>query len=259
MNNMSQTILITGSTSGFGYAIAEQFASQGWLVIALGRRKARLDQLVSKFSPDKIYPICADLCQPEQVQEAIQNRPDHFSQINILVNNAGLALGNSPAQHCHLADWHQMIQTNITGLVNLTHYLLPELIKRRGIIINMSSVAAHYPYPGGNIYCATKAFVSHFSQCLRSDLHGTGVRVTAIEPGMAQTEFTIVRTKGDHQAADELYRNIDPITSQDIAQTIYWITSLPMHLNINRLEMMPVSQSCGQFQIDRKQTQTEQN
>ena len=256
---MAQTILITGSTSGFGYAIAEQFASQDWLVIALGRRKERLDQLVSKYSCEKIYPICADLRQSEQVQDAIKKRPDRFSQITILVNNAGLALGTSQAQDCNLADWHQMIQTNIIGLIDLTHFLLPELITRSGLIINMSSIAAHYPYPGGNIYCATKAFVSHFTQCLRSDLHGTGVRVTAIEPGMAQTEFTLVRTKGDYQATDALYRNVYPITSQDIAKTVYWIAALPKHLNINRLEMMPVSQSCGPFQIDRKQTRTESN
>ena len=248
---MTQTILITGATSGFGYAIAELFAKNEWNIIAVGRRKERLDQLIKTFSSSKIFPVCEDICQPKRLQEAIERRPDQFSQITTLVNNAGLALGTAPAQQSNLADWHKMIQTNIIGLVDLTHYLLPELISRRGIIINMSSVAAKYPYPGGNVYCATKAFISQLTLCLRSDLHGSGVRVTAIEPGLAQTEFTLVRTKGDQAASDALYKNANPITANDIAQTVFWIATLPEHLNVNRLEIMPVTQSCGSFQIDR--------
>ena len=250
---MTQTILITGATSGFGYSIAELFANNGWNVIAIGRRRERLDQLIKTFTSSKVYPICEDICEPERLQAAIARRPDNFLQITTLINNAGLALGTAPAQQCNLADWHQMIQTNIIGLVNLTHYLLPELISRRGIIINMSSIAARYPYPGGNVYCATKAFISQLTLCLRSDLHGSGVRVTAIEPGMAQTEFTLVRTKGDQAASDALYENVNPITAHDIAQTVFWIATLPEHLNINRLEIMPVTQSCGGFQIARNE------
>ena len=162
------------------------------------------------------------------------------------------AQGTAAAQHASLGDWRTMIDTNVTALVTLTHHLLPRLIERRGAIINISSTAAIYPYPGGNAYGGTKAFVSQFSLGLRADLHGTGVRVTAIEPGMAETEFTLVRTHGNQAASDQLYKGANPMTAQDIAEQIFWVASLPPHLNVNRLELMPVSQSFAGFQVARE-------
>jgi serine 3-dehydrogenase len=169
-----------------------------------------------------------------------------------LLNNAGLALGTAPAQQADLAQWKQMIDTNVTALVTLTRLLLPTLIERRGAIVNISSTASTYPYPGGNVYGGTKAFVSQFSLGLRADLHGTGVRVTSVEPGMAQTEFTLVRTGGDQAASDKLYAGAQPITAGDIAETLWWIANLPAHLNVNRIELMPVSQSFAGFQVHRE-------
>jgi serine 3-dehydrogenase len=178
--------------------------------------------------------------------------PDDFRDIDALVNNAGLALGTAPAQRADLAQWKQMIDTNVTALATMTHLLLPRLIERKGAILNIGSVAGSYPYSGGNVYAGTKAFVSQFSLDLRCDLHGTGVRVTSIEPGMAETEFTVVRTGGDSVASQALYRNADPITPDDIAATIFWIANLPPHLNINRIEVMPVKQSFAGFQVARE-------
>jgi serine 3-dehydrogenase len=170
----------------------------------------------------------------------------------VLVNNAGLALGTAPAFEADIEQWRTMIDTNVTGLVTLTYRLLPTLIERRGAILNISSVAATYPYSGGNVYGATKAFVRQFSLGLRSDLHGKGVRVTSIEPGMAETEFTLVRTGGNQVASDSTYAGAAPMTADDIAETLFWVATLPPHLNINRLEIMPVSQSFAGFQIDRQ-------
>ena len=185
------------------------------------------------------------------MQAALDAIPPGFRDIDVLVNNAGLALGTAPAQRSDLAQWRQMIDTNITALVTLTHRLLPTLIARRGAILNISSIAATYPYTGGNVYGATKAFVSQFSLNLRADLHGTGVRVSSIEPGMAETEFTVVRTGGDQAASDTLYAGAHPITGADIAETLWWLANLPPHLNINRLEVMPVSQSFAGLQVHR--------
>ena len=187
----------------------------------------------------------------DAMQAALDAIPPAFADIDVLVNNAGLALGTAPAQRASLEQWRQMIDTNVTALVTLTHTLLPTLIARRGAILNISSIAATYPYTGGNVYGATKAFVSQFSLNLRADLHGTGVRVTSIEPGMAETEFTLVRTGGDQAASDNLYKGAQPITGDDIAQTLWWLANLPPHLNINRLEMMPVSQSFAGLQVHR--------
>jgi len=182
---------------------------------------------------------------------ALAALPEGFRDIDLLVNNAGLAQGTLPAQNALLSDWRTMIDTNITALVVLTHRLLPALVARKGAIINISSVAGVYPYPGGNAYGGSKAFVSQFSLGLRSDLHGTGVRVTTIEPGMAETEFTLVRTHGDQAASDKLYTGANPMTAEDIAESIFYVASLPPHLNINRLEIMPVTQSFAGFQVAR--------
>ncbi|MBS0200217.1 MAG: SDR family NAD(P)-dependent oxidoreductase [Proteobacteria bacterium] len=242
---------VTGATSGFGRAIATRFAKQGWRVFASGRRMDRLEALRAELG-DAIHPLCFDIRDSDAIHAAIAGLPQDFRTIDLLVNNAGLALGTAPAQKADPAQWRQMIETNVLGLVNLTHALLPRLIEARGTIINISSIAATYPYTGGNVYGGTKAFVSQFSLGLRSDLHGSGVRVTSIEPGLAETEFTLVRTGGNQQASDDLYRGTDPITGDDIAEAAWWIANLPPHLNINRLEVMPTSQSFAGFQFHRE-------
>ena len=245
-----RTALITGATAGFGRAAARRFVDAGWQVIATGRRADRLDALRAALG-DAVYPLCFDIRDETAMRAALEGLPERFRGIDLLVNNAGLAQGTKPAQAALLSDWKTMIDTNITALVTLTHALLPQLIARKGAIINISSVAGVYPYPGGNAYGGSKAFVSQFSLGLRSDLHGTGVRVTTIEPGMAETEFTLVRTHGDQPASDKLYSGANPMTADDIADTIFYVATLPPHLNINRLEIMPVTQSVAGFQVHR--------
>lgn len=249
---MTKTVLITGATSGFGAAAVRIFANAGWRVIATGRRAERLQPLMSEYGADQVHAAAFDVRDDAALETSLAALPDAFRDIDVLINNAGLALGTAPAQNASLQDWRTMIDTNITALVALTHRLLPGLIARKGVIINMSSVAASYPYPGGNTYGGTKAFVKQFSLGLRSDLHGTGVRVTSIEPGMAETEFTLVRTHGDQAASDRMYGDANPMTAEDIAEQLFYIATLPPHLNINRLEIMPVTQSFAGFQVDRK-------
>lgn len=248
---MTKTILITGATSGFGRATARRFVDAGWRVIATGRRAERLDALADELGRDRVHTAAFDIRDEAAMRAALDALPQDFRAVDALVNNAGLALGTAPAQRADLAQWRQMIDTNVTALVTLTHALLPGLIERRGAILNVGSIAGTYPYTGGNVYGGTKAFVSQFSLGLRSDLHGTGVRVTSIEPGMAETEFTLVRTGGDDAASDTLYKGAEPITADDIAETIFWIANLPPHLNVNRIEVMPVRQSFAGFQIAR--------
>lgn len=248
---MPNTILITGGTSGFGAAAVARFLAGGWRVVTTGRRAERLQQLVDEHGGERLHVAAFDIRDADAMQAALAAMPPAFGGIDVLVNNAGLALGTAPAQRADLAQWRQMIDTNITALATLTHALLPTLIERRGAILNISSIAGSYPYPGGNVYGGSKAFITQFSLGLRSDLHGTGVRVTSIEPGMAQTEFTLVRTGGDASASEKLYDGAHPITGDDIAETLWWVANLPPHLNINRIEVMPVSQSFAGFQIHR--------
>lgn len=248
---MTKTALITGATSGFGAAAARRFVAAGWNVIATGRRAERLQQLVAELGADKVHAACFDVRDSAAMNAALDALPERFRGVDLLVNNAGLALGTLPAQQASLDDWRTMIDTNITALVTITHRLLPVLIERKGTIVNIGSIAGSYPYPGGNTYGGTKAFVKQFSLGLRSDLHGTGVRVTDIEPGMAETEFTLVRTHGDKAASDKLYAGTNPMTAEDIAEQIYYVATLPPHLNINRLEIMPVTQSFAGFQVHR--------
>ena len=245
-----RTALITGATAGFGLAAARKFVAGGWQVIATGRRGERLDALRAELG-DAVHTACFDIRDEAAMRAALDALPERFRGIDLLVNNAGLAQGTKPAQDALLSDWKTMIDTNVTALVTLTHALLPTLIERKGAIVNVSSTAATYPYAGGNAYGGSKAFVSQFSLGLRADLHGTGVRVTAIEPGMAETEFTLVRTHGNQQASDTLYSGARPMTAEDIAEQIFHVATLPPHLNINRLEIMPVTQSFAGFQVHR--------
>ena len=247
----TKTAWITGATSGFGAAAVERFVAGGWQVIASGRRADRLQQLVDRHGAEKVHAAAFDMRDEAAMRAAHAALPPGFAAVDLLVNNAGLALGTAPAQQANLEQWKQMIDTNVTALVTLTHLLLPQLIARRGAIVNISSISGSYAYRGGNVYGGTKAFVTQFSQNLRTDLHGTGVRVTSIEPGMAETEFTLVRTGGDQSASDQLYAGAHPITGSDIADTIWWIANLPPHLDICRIEVMPVSQSAAGLQVHR--------
>jgi serine 3-dehydrogenase len=249
---LTHTAFITGATSGCGRAAVERFVAADWRVVACGRRAERLQALADALGADKVHAAAFDIRNAAAMTAAIDALPNDFRGIDLLLNNAGLAQGTRPAQEASLDDWRTMIDTNITALVTLTRALLPTLIERRGAIVNVSSTAANYPYAGGNVYGGSKAFVSQFSLNLRADLHGTGVRVTTLEPGMAETEFTVVRTHGDQAASDALYAGAQPMTADDIADTIFWIATLPPHLNVNRLEMMPTSQSFAGFQIARE-------
>ena len=246
-----KTAIVTGATSGIGRATTKALVDAGWQVIATGRRSDRLAALIAEHG-DRVHGAAFDVRDDAARDAALDALPDRFRGIDLLVNNAGLALGTAPAQQADLAQWRTMIDTNVTALVAITHRLLPTIIARKGAIVNIGSVAGSYPYTGGNVYGGTKAFVEQFSLNLRSDLHGTGVRVSTIEPGMVKTEFTLVRTSGDQNASDTLYGNAAPMTADDIAATILWIASLPPHLNINRLELMPVTQSFAGFQVFRE-------
>ncbi|MFT3670037.1 MAG: SDR family NAD(P)-dependent oxidoreductase [Pseudoxanthomonas sp.] len=248
---MTRTALITGATSGFGAAAVRRFVAAGWRVIATGRRADRLQGLVDEFGAAHVHASAFDVRDEAALDAALDALPEAFRGIDLLVNNAGLALGTAPAQQASLDDWRTMIETNVLALVTVTRRLLPLLVERKGAVINIGSIAGSYPYPGGNTYGGTKAFVRQFSLGLRSDLHGTGVRVTDIEPGMAETEFTLVRTHGDQAASDKLYAGAQPMTAEDIAEQIFYVATLPPHLNINRLEIMPVTQSFAGFQVAR--------
>ena len=245
-----KTILITGATAGFGEAAARRFAGGGWRVIGTGRRGERLRALAEELG-DAFLPLQVDMRDLPAI-ESLAHLDAPWGDIDLLLNNAGLAPPTDPLPD---TDWQRIedvIETNVTGLVALTRALLPKIVERKGAIINLSSVAATYPYKGGAVYGGTKAFVRQFSLDLRADLHGKGVRVTSIEPGMAETEFTIVRTGGDEQASQKLYAGMNPMTAEDIAETIWWVATLPPHLNINALEIMPTNQSFAGFVVHRE-------
>jgi 3-hydroxy acid dehydrogenase / malonic semialdehyde reductase len=245
------TVFITGASSGFGAAIAHRFATAGARVVAAARRSDRLKDLAAELGP-RVLPVTLDVRDRAAVARVTGALPAEFAQIDVLVNNAGAALGLSPAQDADLDDWEQMIDTNCKGLAYCTRAILPGMVaRRRGHVINLGSVAGTYPYPGGNAYGGTKAFVHQFSLNLRSDLHGTGVRVTCIEPGMADTEFSIVRFSGDQAKADAVYAGMQPLTADDIAESVYWAATLPPHVNVNTIELMPVAQSFAPFQVAR--------
>ena len=243
---MTKTIFITGATAGIGEAAARKFVSGGWQVIGTGRRRDRLDALAAELG-DAFHPLELDMRDTGSFDAAVGGKA-----IDLLLNNAGLASPMSNLQDADQGPLDTVIETNVTGLVALTRALLPALIERKGAIINLSSVAATYPYRGGAVYAGSKAFVRQFGLGLRCDLAGTGVRVTSIEPGMVETEFTLVRNGGDQAASDALYSNMDPMTADDIAETIWWVANLPPHVNINALELMPVSQSWAGFAVERE-------
>jgi NADP-dependent 3-hydroxy acid dehydrogenase YdfG len=240
---MPDVIFITGATSGFGEATARLFAERGWNVVATGRRAERLDALAAAAA-ERILPLAFDLMDKDAIEAALSGLPESHRPIKCLFNNAGLALGTKPVPEADTDDWRQMVETNIMGLVHMSQAAVP-LLKQAGrgaSIINVGSIAGRFPYPGGNVYGASKAFVRQFSYELRTDLAGTDIRVTSFEPGMAKTEFTLVRTKGDQAANEELYRGVEPLLPQDIAQTVWWLANLPPHMNVNALELMPLQQ-----------------
>src|ERR1700689_2366922 len=229
------TVFVTGASSGFGAAVARRFASDGARVIAAARRTETLQDLKNEFGGE-ILAMHLDVRDRDRVAADVARLPHEFRAIDLLVNNAGLALGLNPAQDADLDDWDEMIDTNCKGLVYCTRAILPGMVARgRGHVINLGSVAGSYPYPGGNVYGGTKAFVHQFSLDLRSDLHGTGVRVTCVEPGMAETEFSTVRYGGDTTKADAVYAGMQPLTPDDVAEAIYWAATLPQHVNVNTI------------------------
>jgi serine 3-dehydrogenase len=247
---MTKTILITGATAGFGEAAARRFVQGGWRVIGTGRRGDRLKTLAEDLG-GAFLPLEIDMRDFAALDDLARLDPP-WGDIDLLLNNAGLA---PPMAGLPDTDWDKIdtvIDTNVTGLVALTRALLPKLIERKGQIINLASVAATYPYKGGAVYAGTKAFVRQFSLDLRCDLAGTGVRVSSVDPGMAETEFTVVRTGGDQQASDQLYAGMDPMTADDLADLFWWLANLPPHLNINAIELMPVTQSWAGFTVHRE-------
>ncbi len=249
-----KTILITGATSGFGKACAERFAGPAWRLILIGRRADRLTAIEKELAQKTdVLTLTLDVRNRSKVSAMFKSLPQEFSAIDVLLNNAGLALGLEPAYEASLDDWDTMIDTNIKGLVYYTRAILPGMVKRNsGLIINIGSVSGSWPYPGGNVYGATKAFVQQFSRNLRSDLLGTNIRVTNIEPGMAETEFSIVRFKGDRKKAGKFYKNTKSLSAEDIADIVWWLANLPEHVNINQIEVMPTCQAWSSLAVYRE-------
>ena len=250
---LPKVVFVTGASVGFGAAIVRRYVAAGARVVAAARRADKLAELTRELG-DSVLPLVLDVQDREAVERAIGALPAPFADIDCLVNNAGLALGLEPAQRASVDEWEQMIDTNCKGLVYVTRAILPGMVARgRGHVVNMGSVAGNYPYPGGNVYGATKAFVRQLSLNLRADLHGTAVRVTNIEPGMAgETEFSLVRFNGDRARASAVYAATQPLTPSDVTEAVFWATTLPPHVNINVIELMPVSQSFGPLAIHRQ-------
>jgi 3-hydroxy acid dehydrogenase/malonic semialdehyde reductase len=245
-------IFITGATAGFGYAMAKSFLNNGHTVIATGRRKERLDHMKKELG-ENLHTVVLDVRDADAVTKAVQSLPAKFKNIDVLINNAGLALGVDPAQKSNLENWSTMVDTNINGVLNCTNAILPGMVARNvGHIVNLGSVAGSFPYPGGNVYGATKAFVHQFTLNLKADLLGTAVRVTSIEPGMCETEFSEVRFDGDKEKAHSVYQGMKPLSADDVAETIFWVITRPAHVNISVLQLMPVDQAFSPFAVSRK-------
>ena len=248
-----KTIFITGASSGFGEATARKFSSEGDRLILLARRREKLIDLAHQLGGEnKCHLISADVRDKEEVENALSSLPEEFRSIDVLVNNAGLALGLGPAEDASLKDWEIMVDTNIKGVIYLTKAVLPGMIRRgHGQIINIGSVAGSWPYPGGNVYGSTKAFVQQFSRNLRSDLSGKNIRVSLVEPGMSETEFSLIRFEGDQEKAKAVYHSMSPLSADDIAETVFWICSMPAHVNVNQVELMPIAQAWAPFSVYR--------
>lgn len=244
-------IFITGATAGFGLAMTSRFIKNGHKVIATGRREERLNEMKKTYG-ENLHTIVLDVRNADEVNKAIANLPTAFKDVDVLINNAGMAAGLEAAQNAIRENWQTMIDTNINGVLNCTHALLPQMVKKNsGHIINLGSVAGEFPYPGGNVYGATKAFVHQFTMNLKADLLGTRVRVTSIEPGMCETEFSEVRFQGDKQNAAAVYAGMKPLSADDVAETIEWVITRPAHVNINMISLMPVDQAFGPFATHR--------
>ncbi len=246
------TALVTGAGTGIGEACALSLAQAGARLVLTGRRRDKLEALAARL-PTASHLMELDVRSPQEVQSALTGLPAPFSEVDILINNAGLGLGLEPAHRASLEDWDTMIDTNCKGLVHVTHALLPGMVQRnRGHVVNLGSVAALYPYPGGNVYGATKAFVRQFSQNLKADLAGTRVRVTDVEPGMVQTDFSLVRFRGDAERANKVYEGMEPLRPQDIADIVLFCVTRPPHVNLNVVEVMPADQGFGPFNVKRR-------
>lgn len=250
-SSINKSVLITGATSGFGLATAKKFAKEGWNLILTGRRQERLANLADELGKlTQVHIATLDVRKSDEVTSFIGNLPNAFRNIQVLVNNAGLALGTDPSYEAKLSDWHTMIDTNVTGLVNVTHAILPLIVNKEGAtIINLASIAANWPYPGSHVYGASKAFVAQFSRNIRADVAGKGVRVTSLEPGLSESEFSLVRFDGDQKKYDNLYKGAHALQPVDIANIIFWVASQPPHININSLEVMPTSQAWNNFNV----------
>ncbi len=252
-NSSLKIALVTGSSSGFGYATCVKLAEKGWNIIAVARREKQLQALQKSLGADQCYIQTLDITSQQQIRALAEDLNSRSINIDLLVNNAGLALGLAPAQKADPQDWLTMVDTNIKGLMLMTHSLLPSMVEaKQGHIINIGSIAGSYAYPGGNTYGASKAFVAQFSRNLRADLAGSNIRVTNIEPGLAETEFSVVRFHGDKQKADSVYENYEPLVADDIARAVVWSTEQPEHVNINSIEIMPTCQSFSALSLNPK-------
>jgi 3-hydroxy acid dehydrogenase/malonic semialdehyde reductase len=250
-------VVVTGATSGIGEACARRFAAEGARVVVTGRREERLRAIADAIAG---HALVLDVRDRQAVERSLSALPPAFADVAVLVNNAGLALGLEPAQRADVDDWQQMVETNVLGLSYVTRTLLPGMVERgRGHIVNIGSVAGSYPYPGGNVYGATKAFVRQFSLNLKADLLGTPVRVTNVEPGMVDTEFSAVRFHGDRERAAAVYANMDPLTAEDIADVVFWSVGRPARVNVNTIEVMPTMQAFSPFAVARRQVRDPEN
>lgn len=251
---MSGSVLITGASSGFGAAAARRFAAEGRKIVICARRKDRIDALATELSAAaEVHAVELDVRDRDAVFALVEALPGSVADVDVLVNNAGLARGLEGAQEVDLDDWEVMVDTNVKGLMYMTRAFLPGMVRRGGgHVVNIGSVAASWPYPGGNVYGGTKAFVQQFSRNLRTDLLGKNIRVSNIEPGMCETEFSVVRFDGDEDKARQVYQGMTPLSAEDVAEIVYWVTALPPHININQLEVMPTQQAWAPFAVHRE-------